>query len=41
MITRMIDLFTFHFNRVADVHDDADLDEVFADVDSDVRDNQN
>ena len=40
MIAGMIDLFTFHFKHVVDVHD-VDLDGVFADVDSDARDNQN
>lgn len=35
----MIDLFMFYFNCVVDVYDDVDVDEVFVDVDSDVRDN--
>lgn len=39
MIVWMIDLFMFYFNCVVDVYDDVDFDEVFVDVDSDVRDN--
>ena len=37
----MIYLFTFHFHHVADVDDGVNLDDVFVDVDSDVKDNQN
>lgn len=34
-------MITFWFHPVADVDDDVDLDDVFVDVVSDVKDNQN